>query len=41
MRYRHALPEGWEGMSYADSIQERRKRITRVIRDGFKVLCEA
>ncbi len=41
MSYWHALPEGWEGMSYTDFIQERRKRIAKVIRDGFKVLGQA
>lgn len=39
MTYWHALPEGWEQMSYTDFIQERRKRIAIVIRDGFDVLC--
>ena len=37
----HALPEGWESMSYPDFLHERRKRIAMVIRDGFKTLCEA
>lgn len=41
MSYWHALPEGWEGMSYTDFIQERRKRIAKVIRDGFQVLGQA
>ena len=41
MSYWHALPEGWEGMSYTDFIQDRRKRIAKVIRDGFKVLGQA
>lgn len=38
MCYWHGLPEGWEKMSYANFIQERRKRIANVIRDGFLVL---
>lgn len=37
----HALPEGWEGMSYPDFLHERRRRIAMVIRDGYKVLCQA
>lgn len=39
MLYWHALPEGWENMEYEAFLQERRKRMAHVIRDGFKKLC--
>lgn len=38
--YWHALPEGWEGMNYFTFLEERRKLMARVIRDGFKCLDE-
>ncbi len=31
----HALPEHWYEMDYATFLEERRKRIAKVIRDGF------
>lgn len=40
MLYWHALPEGWEQMEYEAFLQERRKRMAHVIRDGFRKLCE-
>jgi hypothetical protein len=41
MCFWHALPDGWERMAYGDFLHERRKRLAQVIRNGFKVLCEA
>jgi hypothetical protein len=38
MKYWHALPDGWEHMSYVVFLEKRRKLIARVIRDGFKCL---
>ena len=35
-RFLHAIPMGWENMSYADFLAERRKRIAEVIRVGFE-----
>lgn len=35
MLYWHALPDGWENMAYNDFLEERRKMIAQVIRDGF------
>jgi len=35
MSYWHALPHGWEKMTYHDFLAERRKSMARVIRDGF------
>jgi hypothetical protein len=40
MYYWHALPKGWESMSYDDFLKSRRKAIAQVIRDGFQKLCE-
>ncbi len=34
----HGLPEGWYAMDYREFLQERRKRIARVIRQGFERL---
>jgi hypothetical protein len=34
--YWHGLPEGWSNMAYVDFLAERRKRIAKVIRDGFE-----
>lgn len=36
--YWHALPENWFDLQYLDFIDQRRKLIAEVIRDGFKVL---
>ncbi|WP_435017959.1 GmrSD restriction endonuclease domain-containing protein [Tundrisphaera sp. TA3] len=41
MRHWHALPDGWEVMSYLDFLHERRRRIAQVIREGYKVLLES
>lgn len=35
MAYWHALPGGWQSMSYGDFLEARRKLIAQVIRDGF------
>lgn len=35
MYYWHALPEGWENMSYQEFLTERRKLIALVIRDAY------
>ena len=35
MYYWHALPEGWENMSYEEFLAERRKLIALVIRDAY------
>ena len=40
MYYWHALPEGWENMSYSEFLDERRKRIARVIRDAYAEICK-
>lgn len=40
MMYWHALPKGWEEMEYSEFLEARRKRIARVIRDGFLKLSE-
>lgn len=32
----HALPEGWEHMSYLDFLEERRKKMAQVIKQGFE-----
>ena len=40
MTYWHALPDGWEGMTYLDFLEARRKRMAQVIRDGFKTLSD-
>jgi len=34
----HALPDGWYEMDYATFLEERRKRIAQVIRNGFEKL---
>ena len=36
----HALPEGWETMTYREFLRERRKRIADVIRAGFEALSQ-
>lgn len=33
--YWHAIPEGWENMSYDEFLSDRRKLIAQVIRDAF------
>lgn len=38
MSYWHALPVGWEQMSYFDFLKERRKLMAGVIKDGFQRL---
>jgi len=38
MMYWHALPIGWEVMDYFEFLEERRKLIAKVIRDGFSKL---
>ena len=38
MYYWHALPEGWEQMSYEVFLAERRKQMGQVIRAGFEQL---
>jgi hypothetical protein len=38
MMYWHALPAGWETMSFVNFLEERRKRIAQVIRDGYTQL---
>lgn len=37
-QYWHALPAGWESMSYDDFLAQRRKLIALVVRDGFHAL---
>lgn len=38
MYFWHALPEGWENMSYESFLLERRKKMADVIRTGFEKL---
>ena len=38
MYYWHALPEDWESMTYSHFLEERRKLMAAVTRDGFKQL---
>jgi len=38
MYYYHALPEEWYRMDYFDFLNERRKRIASIIREGFERL---
>jgi hypothetical protein len=40
MYYWHALPDGWENMSYSEFLDERRKRIARVIKDAYAEICK-
>ncbi len=37
----HALPQGWEEMSYPNFLEERRKLMARVIQRGFESLSDA
>jgi len=36
MYYWHALPDGWEHMTYPDFLQARRERMAQVIRAGYE-----
>jgi hypothetical protein len=38
MKYWHALPRDWESMTYNEFLEERRKLMAGVTRDGFKQL---
>ena len=38
MTYFHALPNGWESLSYDEFLVERRKLMANVIRAGFEKL---
>ena len=38
MSYMHALPEGWETMPYMEFLENRRKLMAQVIREGFESL---
>lgn len=40
MAHWHALPDAWENMKYSDFLDERRKRLAQVIREGFRTLYE-
>lgn len=40
MCYWHALPEGWHQMEYEEFLEERRRLMARVIRDGFSTLLD-
>jgi hypothetical protein len=37
----HALPDGWEKLSYPDFLTRRRELIARVIHDGYSTLTES
>jgi hypothetical protein len=41
MRYWHALPEGWHLLDYRKFLEDRRRAIAQVIRDGFQKLCQS
>jgi hypothetical protein len=34
----HALPSGWENMGYDEFLEERRKLMAGLIRQGFETL---
>ena len=34
----HGLPENWENMGYQDFLQERRRLMAGIIRQGFQTL---
>lgn len=34
----HALPDGWENMSYDNFLEERRKLMAGIIKKGFENL---
>ena len=38
MYYWHALPDGWENMSYEDFLKARRKAIAQIIREAYRRL---
>jgi len=38
--YWHALPDGWQDMSYATFLAERRRLMAQVIRDAYRTLAE-
>jgi len=40
MQYWHALPGGWEEMTYEDFLVVRRGLMANIIRDGFSRLCD-
>lgn len=40
MRSWHALEEGWESLPYDQFLEQRRKGLAKVIRQGFAHLCE-
>lgn len=40
MYFWHALPDGWETMAYPEFLEERRKLMAQVIRQGFRKLEE-
>lgn len=40
MYYWHALPNDWQLMEYRGFLEQRRKKIAQVIRDGYKKLAE-
>jgi len=40
MYYWHALPNDWQLMEYREFLEQRRKKIAQVIRDGYKKLAE-
>jgi hypothetical protein len=40
MYYWHALPDGWEQMTYTSFLERRRELIARVIRAGYETLTE-
>lgn len=40
MYYWHALPKNWENLEYKDFLIQRRELISKVIKDGYKTLCE-
>lgn len=41
MYFWHVLPDGWETMTYSEFLEERRKRMAQVIRQGFQKLGES
>ncbi len=41
MYYWHALPDGWENMEYGEFLERRRELVSKVIADGYELLCEA
>lgn len=38
MLYWHGLPQGWENMEYKEFLEQRRKLIAHIIKDGFEML---